>query len=372
MNSAHRKSLNVVAALGVSIAASTALSGAASAQSSRGTIANNDAVFIDSQTFEIRDGKAKGDVAAQIRNLGALELGGGAIIFRSGGKLYIVPGALLVPGPQASLGEDVGPIRIEYVPPKNSAHQKIYEQVKEHRALETLRQIYSPFRMKENLYIKTLGCDGVPNAYFFREDGRATIRVCYEYLEEVEKNLPQETNPSGITPHEALVGQLLFAFSHEMGHAVYDLYDIAVFGRQEDAADQFATYMILQFGGERAHRLIKGAAWSYKGFMKNFKEQAKVTMPLAAYSSDHGLPQQRFYNLACISYGYDPKIFEEVVDDDILPEHRAKVCKYEYSNLKYAIKTLVSPHVDEKLAETVMAISWFTPPDARAPDNWLP
>src|SRR5262249_41086291 len=89
MNSAHRKSLNVVAALGVSIAASTALPGTAWAQNSRGTIANNDAVFIDSQTFEIRDGKAKGDVAAQIRNLGALELGGGAIIFRSGGKLYI-------------------------------------------------------------------------------------------------------------------------------------------------------------------------------------------------------------------------------------------------------------------------------------------
>src|SRR5689334_10704735 len=195
MKTAHRKSLSFVAVLGISIAASAAMSGAAWAQSSRGTIADNGAVFIDSQTFEIRDGKANGDVAAQIRNLRAFELGGGAIIFRSGEKLYIVPGALLAPGPQASLDEDVGPIRIEYVPPKNPAHQKIYEKVREHRALETLRQIYSPFRMKENLYLKTLGCDGVPNAYFFREDGRATIRLCYEYLEEVENNLPQESTP---------------------------------------------------------------------------------------------------------------------------------------------------------------------------------
>jgi hypothetical protein len=358
MKTAHRSSLSFVAVLGISIAASAA-TGAACAQSSRGTIADNGAVFIDSQTFEIRDGKANGDVAAQIRNLRAFELGGGAIIFRSGEKLYIVPGALLAPGPQASLDEDVGPIRIEYVPPKNPAHQKIYEKVKEHRALETLRQIYSPFRMKENLYLKTLGCDGVPNAYFFREDGRATIRLCYEYLEEVENNLPQESTPSGITPHEALVGQLLFAFSHEMGHAVYDLYDIAVFGRQEDAADQFATYMILQFGGERAHRLIKGAAWSYKGFMKNFKDQAKVTMPLAAYSSDHGLPQQRFYNLACISYGYDPKIFEEVIDDDVLPEHRAKVCKYEYSNLRYAVNKMIAPHVDRAQEQRVLKANWM-------------
>jgi hypothetical protein len=359
MKTAHRKWLNVVAVLCVSIAASAAISGASWAQNSRGNISNNDGIFIDGKTFEIVGGKTKGDVAAQIKNLGARELGGGAIIFRSGDKLYFVAGALLPPGPQSSLDEDVGPIRIEYVPPKNPAHQHIYEQVKEHRALETLRQIYSPFRMQENLYVKTLGCDGVPNAYFFRENGRATIRLCYEYLEEVENNLPQETTPSGITPHEALVGQVLFAFSHEMGHAVYDIYDIAVFGRQEDAADEFATYMLLQFGGERAHRLIKGAAWSYKGFMKNFKDQANVTMPLAAFSSDHGLPQQRFYNLACISYGYDPKIFEEVLHDDVLPEHRARVCKYEYANLRYAVNKMITPHIDHAQEQKVLNTNWL-------------
>jgi len=359
MKKACRKSLVRVAALAVSVVASAAMTGAGWAQNSRGSIADNDGIFIDSKTFEILDGKAKGDVAAQIRSLGALELGGGAIIFRSGGKLYIVPGALLAPERQASLDEEVGPIRIEYVPPKNSAHQHIYELVKEHRALESLRQIYSAFRLPENLYVKTLGCDGVPNAYFFRENDRPTIRICYEYLEQVENNLPQQTTPSGVTAHEALVGQLLFAFSHEMGHAVYDIFDIAVFGRQEDAADQFATYVLLQFGGERAHRLIKGAAWSYKGVMKNFKEQAQVTTSLAAFSSDHGLPQQRFYNLACTAYGYDPKIFEEVLDDDILPQHRAKVCKYEYSNLRYAVKKMITPHIDRAQEQKVLNTNWL-------------
>src|SRR5262245_3902416 len=112
MTTAYRRSLIGVAALVVSVVASAAMSSAGRAQDSRGNISDNDAVFIDSQTFEIRGGKANGDVAAQIRNLGALELGGGAIIFRSGGKLYIVPGALLAPGPRASLEEDTGPIRI--------------------------------------------------------------------------------------------------------------------------------------------------------------------------------------------------------------------------------------------------------------------
>ena len=92
MKTAHRKWLNVVAVLCVSIAASAAISGASWAQNSRGNISNNDGIFIDGKTFEIVGGKTKGDVAAQIKNLGARELGGGAIIFRSGDKLYIVDG----------------------------------------------------------------------------------------------------------------------------------------------------------------------------------------------------------------------------------------------------------------------------------------
>jgi hypothetical protein len=55
-----------------------------------------------------------------------------------------------------------------------------------------------------------------------------------------------------------------------------------------------------------------------------------------------------------------------------LPEARAKVCQYEYSNLKYAMKTLITPHVDDELAEKVVAIRWFTPPDPRERDDWIP
>src|SRR5712675_2471088 len=54
------------------------------------SIANNDSIFIDGKSFSVTPGKSKEDVAAQIKNLGAREMGPGAIVFRSGGKLYIV------------------------------------------------------------------------------------------------------------------------------------------------------------------------------------------------------------------------------------------------------------------------------------------
>jgi hypothetical protein len=35
---------------------------------------------------------------------------------------------------------------------------------------------------------------------------------------------------------------------------------------------QFAAYVMLQFGGDRAHRLVQGAAYSYRGFISSYKD----------------------------------------------------------------------------------------------------
>jgi hypothetical protein len=55
-------------------------------------IPDNDSVFVDGKSFQVIPGKAKGDAAAQIKSLSARDLGPAAIIFRSGGRLYIADG----------------------------------------------------------------------------------------------------------------------------------------------------------------------------------------------------------------------------------------------------------------------------------------
>jgi len=67
----------------------------AQAQQTSLTIPDNDSVYIDAKSFEIVPGKGKGDAGAQIKDLGARELGPGAIIIRSGNKLYIAEGQTL-------------------------------------------------------------------------------------------------------------------------------------------------------------------------------------------------------------------------------------------------------------------------------------
>ena len=358
------RSANLVGVLLLALAAggSTAVAQTPNA----GSLGDNDSIFIDGKNFQIVPGKAHDDIANRLTTMGARELGPGAIIFRSGDKLYIAGAPTGTP----ALEPQKGPVIITYEPPKNPALKDIYERVKRRQALEMVKLLLSPLILPVDLNIKMLDCDGVANAWFDRDGKNRTIRICYEYIKEVMDKLPKETTPQGIEPHDAMVGQFMFAVLHETGHAVFDIFEVPIFGHQEDAADDFATWVMLQFGGERAHRLIRGAAYSYIGFIKALKDKPNVTLPLAAFSSDHGQPEARFYNLACLAYGYDPKIFVKVVALDYLPESRAKKCKFEYDDITFAMHQLISPHVDQEQKKKVFANTWVTdeqPEAAKAP-----
>jgi hypothetical protein len=63
-------------------------SGVAAAQSL--SIANNDGVFVDRNSFKVVPGKATGNASALSDELDARDLGPGTIIFRSGNRLYLV------------------------------------------------------------------------------------------------------------------------------------------------------------------------------------------------------------------------------------------------------------------------------------------
>jgi hypothetical protein len=53
------------------------------------SLADSDALYVDGLSFGVITGHGKGDIAAELRLLGAHEIGPGAIIIRSGNKLYL-------------------------------------------------------------------------------------------------------------------------------------------------------------------------------------------------------------------------------------------------------------------------------------------
>jgi hypothetical protein len=232
----------------------------------------------------------------------------------------------------------------------------VLQLVKEGRTLEKIQALLSPLRLPRRLLLKTQGCDGVSNAWY---DGEA-VTVCYEYLDELWKNAAQETTPAGIAPIDTLIGPVVDVFLHEAGHAVFDILEVPLFGREEDAADQFSTYIMLKLEKDEARRLIKGNAYQYKGDVQS----STVSMPLKKFANEHGTPSQRFFNVLCLAYGADKVLFADFVSKGYLPQERSEGCEDEYAQVDRAFRRLIMPSVDVKLARNLHK-RWLVPADTK-------
>jgi Putative metallopeptidase len=155
-----------------------------------------------------------------------------------------------VPPVAAAKAKRAKQVDIQYVPPKTDALKPIYDYIREGRGLERVQAMLGALRLPHRLLIKTEGCDGISNAWY--EDNAVTI--CYEFLDDIWKNAATETTSVGIAPIDTLVGPFVDVVLHEVGHAVFDLLRIPLFGREEDAADQFSAYIVLQGSKEDARR----------------------------------------------------------------------------------------------------------------------
>jgi hypothetical protein len=117
--------------------------------------------------------------------------------------------------------------------------------------------------------------------------------------------------------------------------------------------------MMLQLDKDQSHRLLAGAAYSYRNYIRN----QQVTVPLIAFSDAHSAPMQRFYNLLCMAYGADREAFADAVDKGYLPEQRVRSCKMEYGEMNFAFQKLFVPAIDDGLWKQVMSKKWLPDPD---------
>lgn len=266
--------------------------------------------------------------------------------------------ALLLVGVPALADEraDTRPNRVrgEYVRPTDPAHQPLYENLKRQRVLERLSEFLAPFRLPRDLLLRIEGCNGKVNAYY--ED--AVVTVCYEYLDFINAHLPETETPAGLKPEDAALGPTFDVFLHEAGHAVFDLLRIPMLGREEDAADQFSAYIQLQLSSEEARTLILGIA--RLGRKEAVKEMSTAPR-LKDFAGEHGFAAQRYFNVICMAYGRDPRLFADAVRLGHLPPERAATCGIEYAQFEQAFQTLILPHLDSELYGTVRARKWLRP-----------
>jgi hypothetical protein len=199
---------------------------------------------------------------------------------------------------------------------------------------------------------------GESNAWY--DDDKVTI--CYEFRDDFWRDSSSTTTPSGVAPIDTFVGPFVDVVLHEVGHAVFDMLRIPVFGREEDAADQFSTYIILRFPKSEARRLIMGNAYQYKSDVAGHK----LPLSLEQFAKDHGTGAQRFFNVLCLAYGSDPKLYADFVEKGYLPKERSGACEDEYKQVTFAFDTLIRPHIDSRRAQKFYSV-WLAPVDTPPP-----
>lgn len=243
---------------------------------------------------------------------------------------------------------------IEYVEPADPEYRPLYVLLRQEHVLEKVQALLAPVRLPIRITLKLESCGGVANATFWDD----IIKVCYEYIADV-MNHASKVATDTMPLRDVMIGPTIEVFLHEAGHAVVEVLDIPFFGREEDVVDYFAIYILLQLCKDDVRRLILGT--SFVGGAETIAERNK-TPPLHLLADTHSLPAQRYFNRWCMAYGADPILFGDAVNSGLLPQSRAKHCRYEYQTNAFAFRTLISPYIDETLRQEVFAKNWFASP----------
>ena len=255
-----------------------------------------------------------------------------------------IPAVLLV----ALLGAGQTPqgkthsFRVVYEDTTKADLASIAAKMKERKILEGAAEMLSALKLPKTLTLKGTSC-GEANAWYDSDTGNITF--CYELVRDFMKSA-SNAGKFNLTPEQAVIGPFLFIVLHETAHAVFSVLAVPVLGREEDAADQVATYAATQLGGDFAERMLRAAAFMY--------DSDSARKPGEDDFADvHGLDRQRFYNVLCLAWGSDPKRYAFAKELGKLPDDRAEGCADEYHQVRYAVQTLIRKNVDPKEVERI-------------------
>jgi hypothetical protein len=263
----------------------------------------------------------------------------------------VMTAALLLAGAGQAFADVARPpskIDVAYQAPFDKSLDPVMERLKSRRVLEQLGDFIAPLRLPHAFHLIAKQCFAV-NAYYDPREWSLTL--CYELIDTIVKDAPKSNElKAGLKPSDVVAGEVVFVLLHELGHAAFDMFQVPVFGREEDAADQMAVFMAMQFSPELARTITTGNYYFFKD-----RDPANWT----EYADEHGTDSQRRYNGLCWAYGGNQQMFKDYIDDGLLPKERAKDCIDEYRHIRDAFNRTVLPFIDEKLRQDVESRDWF-------------
>jgi Putative metallopeptidase len=236
----------------------------------------------------------------------------------------------------------------------------LFDGLQRQKVLEKLQLFFSPLRLPNRLLLRLKGCKGEPDAFYEKN----SVTVCVEAIDTMVRSAANRAKPPGIDQKTIVVGGFFHMVLHEVSHAIFDQFKTPIFGREEDAADQLAAYVVLNLEKTDRDKLVTAAIYLFANeagvIGKRKIGNMVVKKRLRDFSSFHSTPGQRLYNILCMAYGSDQRRFARVVKSGALPKERAEGCTDEYAQIQNAYRKLIVPHIDLPLGRKIKQGRWLS------------
>jgi hypothetical protein len=140
---------------------------------------------------------------------------------------------------------------------------------------------------------------------------------------------------------EFVAGNMLFVLLHEIGHAVTTQMGIPILGKKEDAADAFAVTRLIKLDSGFSDHVLTEAG---KGFFLSARRDKKTHDPVPFYD-EHGLDEQRGYDVVCWMVGSGQDKYQSLADETDLPKERQKSCAGDFGDASNSWDTVLKPYL---------------------------
>jgi hypothetical protein len=217
----------------------------------------------------------------------------------------------------------------------------------EHAIESIVEELNTQFSLPYDIYICFKDCQS-PDAYY--DDETSQVVLCYQLIDDYYDLFSRKVRNKAKL-NEAVKGAMAATFLHELGHALMDALHLPTTGKEEDAADQLST-LILVNNIEGGEEMALDAARSFKLYADQERGEEKL------YWDEHSLDEQRFYDTVCMVYGYNPDKYDYLVMNGTLPRMRANRCPEDYDKIRSSWKKLLGPYlktVDQNLYGSLVA-----------------
>lgn len=175
---------------------------------------------------------------------------------------------------------------------------------------------------------------GEANAYY--DPGPRMISLCFELIEQLAEDFGARLDDDRDLA-SAVAGAYTFIALHEVGHALVDVLELPITGREEDAVDQLSAWLLIGEAGGNDAVLNAAMAFSMAGEGYELAE--------GDFADSHSLDQQRYFNMVCWVYGSDPRAQEGLAEEAGLPPGRADTCADEFALIDKSWSKLLAPYV---------------------------